>query len=403
MRLTDVPNHPPTRTSEDDLEQPINVTNQLEDLGAEIDWLELDFMKTDNWRNTIETQVARIDTRIKSFLCRVSLVGEGINIDAIEKAMTLRTRLLNLQTTLLEKAAENASPNNRQTLLPARLTWDSEGSRRTNTASTSSQEQNTIIFGNDEVFPRDTDIFSTRDNNSSVEQLSRRIEHLERNHRLISNVHEKINKISTTVQTLVNNQQVVESRVDSVESQLQHVTTKQLQLTDDLKSVENRVQSISTDITTKHESITKDINTISTTFKLIKENVRENKKHIKEITLNNSTQPRTTNNSTTARSMMSKEGIGILEDSIQDLTERINHIINQNVSSSTSESTVAALVKREIPLLDKYVTQCCDKLMKYTESELTNASFVKKSKKHIKGGEHVGPRAKQTIYGTRDA
>ena len=111
MRLTGSPAFPNVRTSEDDLENPVNVTHSLENINTELDWPEIDFTKTPNWTEKLQEQFLRIDHKIKSFLCNVSLVGEGINVEAIDCANAYRSRLLDIKRMLEEKAKMQPPPS----------------------------------------------------------------------------------------------------------------------------------------------------------------------------------------------------------------------------------------------------------------------------------------------------
>ena len=66
------------------------------------------------------------------------------------------------------------------------------------------------------------------------------------------------------------------------------------------------------------------------------------------------------------------------------MTEEITNIFTLDISTTTSESTIVALVKGDIPMLDKYVTKCCNRLMKYTKTDINSLSFTRKVKAVLK-------------------
>ena len=73
---------------------------------------------------------------------------------------------------------------------------------------------------------------------------------------------------------------------------------------------------------------------------------------------------------------MSPETLEILQDSINEVTNKISKII-----TTVTENQVASYFNWDIPQLDKYVQTSYDKLMKYSESTGMRKEFSQRVKR----------------------
>ena len=142
------------RTSEDDYEAEDVVQEYFENLFDEVDKFGCEHINKEGWKNSVEAEFKRIDTKILQFMQKLGLVGSD---SSLKKARSLRSTLQNYRVTLTKRIRDEVNLTVERILNTHSYPTDSSS----NTTSTTSEttgcterqiRENDLVITTDDVF-----------------------------------------------------------------------------------------------------------------------------------------------------------------------------------------------------------------------------------------------------------
>ena len=357
------------RTSEDELMIQDTVNAQLEQLRAEVDWFKADLANEEGWELKVTTQYERISTSVKSFIARLALVGDGVDLSAIDKATDLSLELDKARDKLYDQLKENYSADHRPALRPSNLSVRFENCE----PNDSERSIGTIMPALDDVFDQEPELLS----NTSIE--SRQIQELSQKHDVSAS---KIQSFELILQQLSTSQTEIRESMSILDDTVQVLSNNQEEAIEKMQQSIKRIEREKAASDTHVKDLNDSVNSLRNAFKGLQTNVRENKKRLSTITEPPRNQVRS-NTQPTSKHFISEAALAILEKNIKELEEKICAITATNISDLTSESRISSLMDREAKALEKHSNLLYEKLTKYSDVPSMSKSLSEKTQKTL--------------------
>ena len=370
------------RSSEDEYNLKDTLDAKIEALRNEVDWFAVDLVNEPGWQKAIPEQFDRISIELKSLLAKVSIIGEDINVPAIDTITELSKDLSNSRDKLIARAKTDTPSLPNPVLRRSNLSTHFE---HCSSQSSSQQGNNTLTnehHNENDVFLPDNN--STKDNN-----LSTKIVQIQNQLVQISSLSNKVEALEATITALNLEQQTFRAAVSDMDQSITTLFNRQKTLDIDMSGKLEVIQQDNLDLK-------KSIQDVNRAFQGIKLNVKENKKRavqaINDISrisssANESLLPPPMHNTSTNRSHVSQEALSVMEDDLKQITRKISLITAINLDETTSESHISSLITRDNPLIDKYTNLAYDKLAKYSNLVNTNPDIISSVKHQLTRAE----------------
>ena len=334
------------RTSEDELQIQDSVDAQHEQLRAEVDWFRTDLKEEHDWKNRISIQYNRISTSIKSFIAKLALVGDGVDMSAIDKATELSASLDTAFKHLHAQAFQELPHHSQNNLRPSNLSVQFEQCERD---SSNTRNADTLVHTqtDDSVFtPEGEHSISLRQDKSEAKLDSLEI---------------TLQQISIAQDELRESHLMLDETVSSINTKCKDSV---VELSTSIQKIEIENKELKNDLAEAISSIS----SLRNAFKGLQTSVRENKKRISNTASVAASSTRSMgSDQPSGRPRISSAAMETQERNLKEIQYRILAITKINIYLISSEARIASLVDREAKILEKNTNLAYEKLTKYSD------------------------------------